>query len=324
MKKAGFFILLVFMFMKAYPQNVTNANFDSVYIGGIDRIFSWITSDAFPSQNFDTIGPMTPNYHFLAQGLQYHETYATVNLDYSTAFNGPYAIILNGIANLVNTGGVPFAGFVVNGDHFYTDGTGYIDFKKGGEPFPYRPVNLKGHFKFTTQSPGLNMYGEAFVLLKKYNTSTNQSDTIGYAKTTTQLYTTSSWEPFLLPINYTSNLVPDTIVVAFLCPSGSFSSSLWIDSIGFDFAGSSAINENSIPHSARDLFTYSSNNRKLSFISNPQLISVQCYNSLGQLVLKQSRETSFPDVYLPAGNLFLLTFEFKDHSVQTFKLVTAN
>ena len=175
---------------------------------------AWITSDAWIATINDTVVPMTPNTHFVGVGLQYHELLYTSQLEYSNAFDGAYAMKLLSIQGRVQSNGVPFRGFVVNGDHFYTNNLGYIDYSKCGTPFPYRPAKLRGHYKFDNTSPSLTNFGKAIVLLKKYNTTLQKIDTIAYAETTTQLLATG-WALFELPLTYYSAVIPDSVVVIF-------------------------------------------------------------------------------------------------------------
>ena len=171
MKARIIFSIIVINCSQLRAQTIENPSFDSAYIGGIDRIHYWITSDAWQSFSVDTVQPLIPNSYYSAFGLQYHELLQTTQLEYSATFDGPYAIKLFSIPGRVHVDGSPYKGFVVNGNHFYTDSIGYMDFKKGGTPFPYRPIKLRGHFKFDNTSPSLNNYGKAIVLLKKYKMS---------------------------------------------------------------------------------------------------------------------------------------------------------
>ena len=129
-------LLLPILFLSClstHSQNVSNPSFDSVYFGGIDRVFDWITSDVWAlSGASDTVYPQQPNTHFEAMGLQYHEMFYTVLPEYNGASGsaGDVALALRTIPNLWQTNGAAFRGFVVNGNHFYTDSDGYIDLAK--------------------------------------------------------------------------------------------------------------------------------------------------------------------------------------------------
>jgi hypothetical protein len=244
MKKITTFASLIFLMLQTKAQNVENPSFDSIYIGGIDRIYEWITSDSWSTGAGDTVFPMTPSTHYISSGLQYHEALFTVQIDYTTAFDGPTAVELFSDSDLFKNDGTSFRGFIVNGNHFYTDSVGYIDFSRCGVPFPYRPYSLKGHYKFEDHSPSLHNYPHAAVLLKKYNSITQKSDTIGFSEIYIQLFATNTWRDFEIPINYFSNDIPDSVVVVFESSPARSIATFWIDSLGFDYNFPSGINEN--------------------------------------------------------------------------------
>lgn len=235
MKKFSFLSTVLLIPFITFGQQIKNGNFDSVYIGGIDRIHEWITSDCWPVGLNDTVFPLNPNDHYISTGLQYHETFRTVQIEYSGAFSGPYAIKVLSDSGMVHTDGSPFRGFITNGNHFYTGNDGYIDFKKGGEPFSFRPSALRGHFKFIDTSPSLSISAKVIILLKKYNSLTQQSDTVGFTEGNLMFSPVTSWTPFEFSINYYSGSIPDTLMIAFLTPGIGWSSTLWLDSLGFEY-----------------------------------------------------------------------------------------
>ena len=101
MKRKLVFLFLLCTAFELRAQNVENHGFDSAYIGGIDRIHAWITSDAWYNFSIDTVQPMTPNSHFVSVGLQYHELLQTTQLEYTSAFYGPYSIKLFSICTIL-------------------------------------------------------------------------------------------------------------------------------------------------------------------------------------------------------------------------------
>ena len=229
-------ILLLILPMAIKSQNIQNASFDSVYIGGIDRLFGWISSDAWGMNiNGDTVLPMQPNHYYQAVGLSLHEVFNTVQLEYAGATPGGSAVRLYSKAAYIHDYGYFFPGFIVNGNHFYTDNNGYIDLIRCGEPFPFRPDKLKGYYKFEDSLSVIDNYGVAEVILKKYNTSTNQIDTIGYAHSGLILNPTLNWTPFEINIDYYDNVTPDSIIVAFYSSAFGPRTTFWIDDISFDY-----------------------------------------------------------------------------------------
>ncbi len=318
MKKSILILLMFFQVPLSFSQNIDNPSFDSVYIGGIDRIHSWITSDAWPVTLGDTVHPLNPNDHYVSGGLQYHETYYSVQIEYASAFHGLYAIKLLSEIGRVDVLGNPFRGFVLNGDHFYTDNNGYIDLAKGGTPFPYRPYKLMGHYKLVDNSPSLNNYPEAFVLLKKYNPSTFVSDTIGYASAAMLLYPTGSWLPFEMPITYLSNQTPDSIVVAFFSPPFGAASTLWVDSLGFEYTFPSQVPDlqNTLPD-----FYIDQHENKIHFSTIDDFASVKIYDISGQTVLTIEKPVSIIDISVLSKGTYLLSVEYKNRLIHNHKFI---
>jgi hypothetical protein len=308
---------LLLLMLQTKAQNVENPSFDSIYLGGIDRIHAWITSDAWMGMSGDTVLPLTPSSHFVSVGLQYHELLYSVQLEYTNAFDGPYAIKVLADSGRIRNDGNAFRGFVVNGNHFYTDSSGYIDLAKCGEPFPYRPYLLRGHYKFEDHSPSLSNYPEAIVLLKKYNSVTQVSDTIGFGHISMPLFTTSTWRLFEVPINYFSNQVPDSIVVSFMSTALRFPSTFWVDSIGFDYNFPSIIDEP--PYFEKDFYVNHSEN-KIYFTHAESIKSVKIYSVNGQLIQESVLQQPALDISALSKGVYIMNLEDRNNLVRTFKI----
>jgi len=304
--------LILILRFSCLAQNVENPSFDSVYIGGIDRIHSWITSDAWPIQN-DTVQPMNPNDHYISAGLQYHELLYSVQLEYTNPYHGPLAIKLLTDSDRYDIFGNTSPGFIVNGNHFYTDSNGYIDFKKCGEPFSYRPVKLHGHYMLQDLTPSLHNYPQAILLLKKYNSITNESDTIGYGNLSMQLFPVNTWHPFEIPITYLNANTPDTLLLAFT-GTPIFPATCWLDSLGFDYSISTiasvdnngSIHINSVEHKV--------------YLEHPENIkSINFYTIQGQLILNKLPDSIIDFSQLTIGN-YILKIEFKNQEIKSVLL----
>lgn len=314
MKKNILFSLLLFSFSNLKSQNVENPSFDSVYIGGIDRIYEWITSDSWGSVMNDTVIPMNPNTHYVSSGLQYHETFASVQIDYSTAYHGPHAVKLLTEPGKVKTDGSTFRGFVVNGNHFYTDSLGYIDLSKCGMPFTHRPYSLKGQYKFEDTSPSLHNYPTVNVLLRKYNSTTQVSDTIGYGVASIQLYQTPNWRAFEIPIIYLSNQVPDTIVVALQSASLADPSTFWVDSLNFNLTDPTLIEEQVL---SKHFYQVGS---KIYFLQPEKIKQVEVLDINARRIINLTSSFAVINLEnLPQGNYLLRTIFF-DKRKTTFKI----
>ena len=221
-------------------QNIYNPSFDSVYYGGIDRIFEWVTSDGFQlgsGFSADTVFPLLPNTFYDATSLQYSEI-----LDYgvyvdTTPFS-PLCARLKSQPTVYRADGSTFETFVVNGTHFYTDSQGYIDFSRCGTPFTARPSGLKGFYRFSDLTTANNNFGRCEVLLKKYNPQTGTSDTVAYSKEELLFNPSATWKPFTVPLNYYSGDLPDTIVVIFHANMIENQPSVFrVDELSFEYSG---------------------------------------------------------------------------------------
>ena len=231
------FLLSWLMIPSSYSQNIDNASFDSLCVCAIDRIWCWIPSDVFYTIN-DTAQPHTPNTLFDTLYGDLHMMFSTVGINYDMYDSIHYtnSVKIYTRPNLIYPNGEKFRGFIMNGYHFYTNNEGFMDFKRGGTPFPHRPLAMQGMYKFEDSLSAVFDYGKAKVLLKKYNPILNSIDTIAYAETDTELAATSTWLPFNLPLNYYSAETPDSIVVIFQSSTlNGEPTTLWIDDISFSY-----------------------------------------------------------------------------------------
>ncbi len=234
------FLALIFSALCLFSlsaQNIPNASFDSIYIGGIDRVYQWVTSDAVYFSN-DTVDPFTPNTFFPPFSGNHHFLTKTVLVNYLDTTPAHYlnSLLLNNYAELKYPDGSQFNSFIVNGEHFCSDANGFMDHSLGGTPFPYRPERIHGKYKYFDSLAPAGDYGKVEALLKKWNPVTNSIDTIGIATSTTELSPTTIWKPFSILFNYRNTTIPDSIVV--LISASRFSkapTTLYIDDIYFDF-----------------------------------------------------------------------------------------
>ncbi|MCF8296987.1 MAG: hypothetical protein K9J13_05510 [Saprospiraceae bacterium] len=226
--------LLLSSFQMSIAQNLENSSFDSIYIGGIDRIWDWTTSDGFLIRTTyynDTVTSLSPNTQYGPAP----EILFNIGFDFTTPYSN-VAIILNSTPTLKKENGQAFDSYITNGTHFTTGQDGYTDFSKGGSPFPYRPLKLNGFYQYFDTIPSTQDSGKCTILLKKYNTTLNQIDTIAYVENTVAFTTTSGWAYFDVPINYLSAATPDSIVVTFYASTRpDEASALWVDELSFQF-----------------------------------------------------------------------------------------
>ena len=307
MKRLTLTIILALLLSSARAQNISNPGFDSVYIGGIDRIYSWITSDAWSFSVNDTVQPLIPNSLYSFPGHSVNWMLYTTQLEYANPYEGQFAMKLLCNNQRVKENGRLYAGFIANGTHFYTDNLGYIDIKRGGTPFTGRPQRLRGHFKFNNDSPSMNNYGKAIVLLKKFNTQSSTIDTIAYAESTVQFFPTSNWTAFELPLTYRSQLNPDSVVVYFQSSGSDLSSTLWLDSLGFIYPAPSSIQQLASTEQSENF--YDQINQVIR-IKNLQSNASMCvYDANGKLILKSKNAEEIPMRSYPNGVYFLHLFK---------------
>ncbi len=295
-----YLIILLISFMllgvtsQSRSQTIENASFDSLCVCAIDRIWSWVTSDTYNYYG-DTVQPFTPNQLYTSFNWEIHMAYFTVQINYD---NDPlhylHSVKLFTRPDIVYPDGEKFRGFIANGHHFYTDGAGYIDFRKGGSPFPYRPYSMTGLYKFEDSLSVIDEYGKAIVLLKSFNSLTNSIDTVGYAQSSIELNPSAIWSPFELVINYYNSAIPDSIVVIFESSSmGNQPTTFWIDDIQFQYITESEelhVDPQFVvyPNPATDILSIDFEKQSLSDIFNMNM-----YNASGQLILRTDIH-SFP------------------------------
>jgi len=231
---------LVILSNTSVAQNILNPSFDSVYFGGIDRVFEWITSDGvmmYSGFYNDTVPPLSPNTFYDATGFQFSELLWNTNQVDSTPWSS-LAIEVFARPKIYQTNGNHFESFVINGNHFYTDSDGYLDLSRCGIPFPHRPAALNGYYRFTDSTATGSNFGKCIILLSKWNATLQQRDTIAFTNSSTNLNPTASWKTFNIPLNYSSTLIPDSIMVAFfgnVQPQNP--SSLKLDELWFTYGG---------------------------------------------------------------------------------------
>lgn len=116
-----------------------------------------------------------------------------------------------------------------------------------GIPFTGRPVAMKGWYKY---SPVGGDSAWMYIKLTKWNTTTNTREQIGYIEKR-DYAAVNTYTSFDMPINYSSNAIPDSIIIVFSASAGAeqgvgqVGSSLWIDDVVLDY-GANAINDETI------------------------------------------------------------------------------
>ena len=166
-------LLLTLLSLQISAQDILNPSFDSVYFGGIDRVFEWITSDGMMMNAgswTDTVQPLQPNTYYPPMGLQFHEL-LWMGQRVDTSPHSNIALQLWSHPEKVKPDGTYYESLVVNGNQFWTDSNGFIDLSRCGVSYSSRPDILYGWYRFVDSTLiGLNT-GRCILLLKKWNAS---------------------------------------------------------------------------------------------------------------------------------------------------------
>lgn len=311
-------LLLSTLSLQISAQQIPNSSFDSVYFGGIDRVFNWITSDGMmmgAGTFTDTVLPLQPNTTYPAVGFQYHELlWMGQRIDTSPFSN--IAIQLWSHPEKVKPNGAHYESMIVNGEQFRTDSTGFIDLSRCGIPFTDRPEVLYGLYRFVDSTLiGLNS-GRCVILLKKWNAALGYSDTIGFVDNKASLAPQATWSPFQVPITYLSNDTPDSLVVAFYANSSPDQQSvLWLDELMLGPAV--GISENTLPPP----LLYPNPTAGLIEVRNFKAYNTYTlFDSSGQSVYSGAVESSL-NLHPLATGVYFITFNGNGFTSQTIRIV---
>lgn len=194
MKKPGLLILLTIGIFYANAQTqIPNSNFEdwSTTASGRDSLIGWSSSN-------DVVIP--PVISLMKETNAYQGNFAgkVITSPFGFVQYSTVGVLVNGAATFTYGGG----GGGANTDY----GSG------GGTPISFKPSELRGYYK-SEPSAGANQ-GLARIILSKYNTTTQQKDTVSY--TTFNFGFASSYTPFTIPLpDLMPGVVPDTITTIF-------------------------------------------------------------------------------------------------------------
>ena len=206
--------IFILLFSQLFAQSIPNNNFDDWYFGGIDRIWDWSTSEGSvagePNMAIYLVHGDFRRYNDPAIRLR---TWIDNNDSVNTSF------IYAGSKNLYN----------------WNTGTFELDLMKTGQPFAHRPAKMNGFYMFENDSLFTNDFGQGVVFLKKFNPITQTADTIGFGNINLPITNTDTiYQPFEININYISNDLPDSIVIAFFSTGLDVAGgTLYVDSLTF-------------------------------------------------------------------------------------------
>ncbi len=165
-----------------------------------------------------------------------------------------------------------------------------------GRPFPSRPTALKGYMKYL---PVNGDSASIFVEVYKYNEAAGKRQKIARVEHIFK-EKMEDWTEFELPINYNSDMTPDSITVLFVSSAGydfddlfnckgQVGSTLWVDDVEFVY-GNTSVCENPVLASSNLYPNPSFNgvfNLNVKAACRMEVISVA-----GQMVMRQNLATA--------------------------------
>lgn len=287
---------------------------------------SVLAQTQIPEGGFDNWAPNSTNVYFEPEG----DWWATLNplatlggpvtvSPTTDAHSGEYAAQLK----TEIWGTLLISGLLVSGDFILAQP--YI---LNGKPFSDTPSKFKGWYKY---SPVNSDSAGVAAILTRYNTETNQRDTLATAiKALTQ--GVQSYMPFEIDFDYTiSGMDPDSIIIVFTSSgaggdfAGEVGSTLIIDDIVLEYGTN--LQENLLPEFRVSAFP-SPAAKQINFMFNtsqPQKLLCHIYSFDGQLIRSfspQSTEHRMDVSKWHPGKYILQVF--KDNSLaSTAKFIVA-
>ena len=112
-------------------------------------------------------------------------------------------------------------GYVIN-DFSSTGSVPQPSFKAhGGQPFAYRPIALTGVYRYVLgDNQGLPDSAYITLSFKRYNSTTQQTDSLGFALF--KLPPAPTFTPFSIPISLTGSVTPDSLFIALVSSVNGF------------------------------------------------------------------------------------------------------
>jgi hypothetical protein len=204
MKKAFTIFSCLAISAAAIAQNVPNAGFES-WVNNTESNQtlsvpqSWISLDVFQTYWANASGDPTFSLQTVRQIGAAHSGASAVEMYVDTSSQGTiYGGVIYSVSTLAEMQPV-------------IAGTGIA-----GYPMSARPASLDGYYKASYSNLESPL---GALLLTKWNTATNQRDTLCFLNPFLVGPSTSSWTAFSIPITYATNQYPDTILIGFALAS---------------------------------------------------------------------------------------------------------
>ena len=170
-----------------------------------------------------------------------------------------------------------------------------------GTPFTGRPISLKGFYKY---APVNGDSADLYVALTKWNTTTNQRDTIAQ-KGYREYSNIATYTPFELMLEYTSAATPDSIVVIFTSSAGGevfqgqVGSTMHVDNLSFTYA--SDIDESTNDNHFEIYPNPSSGNVTLNWSADLGAVKIELFDVQGRSVTNLVNSVSQIELNLKRG-----------------------
>lgn len=205
----------------AFAQTIPNAGFET-WINNNESLHTylipqgWITSDVIQTVLSNSFGDSAYVINSVSQDANAHGGSFACKMSVGASNSGD------------TTGGIIYsaASFADLMPLLYGDGM-------AGFTISSRPANLTGYYKLNGNG---SEYGVCAMLLSKWNTTTNQRDTLYYSENNYLSVDASGWTAFSFPITYAYPENPDSCLIAFgLISSANFNMSSFfsIDDLAF-------------------------------------------------------------------------------------------
>ena len=185
--------LFTLLVLPARGQNLPNESFEGWTPSGRPAPFNWEEPTGWKTNNAAT--------EFTSAGVRKSPMSRT----------GTYAAWIR----TVNVFGEFVPGMTANGEPELNFSTYSLNPITGGTPVTGRPSALTGFYRFTSTSAGDSAL--AMIILKKYNPSTESWDVVGGGQLA--LAPVDEYRMFEIPVVYQSDVVADSVVVAFMSTS---------------------------------------------------------------------------------------------------------
>lgn len=191
---------------------------------------------------------------------------------------------------------------------------------KTGVPFAYRPISFNGYYYYTSVNQDSCWMA---CLLTKWNSNTNQRDTIGYGEFF-GYNSSTQYEPFSVTVNYTvpEPTLPDSVSLMLLSSGGGLNyqgqpgSTLILDSLWFDQPANAGI-ENNDPKS--DYSWYSQGGELfVDFNGKTPSNKITIYDLSGKKIKEEMiHQSSTWSTALTPSKIYIMHIQNKNNSLKT-------